>query len=447
MSTVLEATLGISLFIIAVSVMFAVYYIRAMYFQSRKVKNSTAVKNNELRNKDEKGPIPQCRYGVYDMPKNKKTESIESPNKNNIFIYLSKYAIILLPFLIFFGALDIATLVETFGFNFADILDIYLYRIDFFNAYFMLIVTISPIFLFAGIYSIAYISVLFSYLFTSDWCWSIGTAKKHPSSMGIAILYFFVWLIMSFLVYHCLVMDTKYLILYIVSPFIPLFIASFIVFPFINHSNKNNDNLNAIIYYMIVVWSILFVVSELILFKFKELYLMLYFLYLSFPTLFSFQFYDSIFSSKKDLKQRKLKPYSSYELTGLLTLATVIIGIFISLMHTANEEHWTGKKTSEPITLNLFINKFFESNNTKVFSVNVSEHIWRDKVCVADVHGNIIFDENTTYLPISKNLKFYFKDYSDSKGNNKTGIFAIEKIVSKSKYYYNVLRVSSMNKY
>lgn len=198
---------------------------------------------------------------------------------------------------------------------------------------------------------------------------------------------------------------------------------------------------------MIVVWSILFVVSELILFKFKELYLMLYFLYLSFPTLFSFQFYDSIFSSKKDLKQRKLKPYSSYELTGLLTLATVIIGIFISLMHTANEEHWTGKKTSEPITLNLFINKFFESNNTKVFSVNVSEHIWRDKVCVADVHGNIIFDENTTYLPISKNLKFYFKDYSDSKGNNKTGIFAIEKIVSKSKYYYNVLRVSSMNKY
>jgi hypothetical protein len=109
-----------------------------------------------------------------------------------------------------------------------------------------------------------------------------------------------------------------------------------------------------------------------------------------------------------------------------MALLLIIALASIKYLDYENEDSW--KSTKEELTsfsFNLFINKFYLSNNHIKFNVNTSNFENNDinNSCMHNTSDILSIGTNEiTYLPLSKKGKLYFK-----KEDNITCVYAVDK--------------------
>ncbi len=112
-----------------------------------------------------------------------------------------------------------------------------------------------------------------------------------------------------------------------------------------------------------------------------------------------------------------------------ISIALLLMMIAIYFVHRENKNLWNNtQEKNTNFSFNLFINKFFLSNNNTIMDINATYYDNNSsseiKKCWDNKIKNIHLDSNqTTYLPISNEMKLYFKKENE----NITCVYAINK--------------------
>lgn len=158
-----------------------------------------------------------------------------------------------------------------------------------------------------------------------------------------------------------------------------------------------------------------------------------YIAYIDLLVLFSLLFISSFYTEQNNFKDRNQVDLLNNKrfLFAIVSIVGVSIFMFESFLNNSNKNIWTDFNKTASST-NLFLNKYFLSENTVDFNIT------------DNTNKTIHIDTTATYLPVSKEMKLYFIDNNDS---NETIVYAVEKKYYKDHYNYILIDTGHIDKY
>jgi len=349
------------------------------------------------------------------------------------------FSISYFSYIFIFILLDYLTFIYSFNFSSANFLEIYLYSIDILSAQFFFIVTLIPFFILLVAFFISLIGsapILLLYKFDIS-------NNKIKDSIEIVIMSTFLLTIFSLLYSKIIYEFIKYIDInnyYLFAFFLAIQIGlTFITIGYILSEayKKNFDYISDFEFSLFLILFLFFfpLVSIFIGNVYHDF--ALYLLVSLFFTFGSLIIVNIFFNKKNQVKKIK---YNNYFLSiGMF----IIANLFIFIFHNSNVESWRNLKNSQ-LTWNLFINKFYKSNNNSIIDINTTTYTANNitQHCVNEETNTTHISLNAEYLPISKEMKLYFKEKAD---DNITCIYAINKKFYKNKYNYILEDIGYIN--
>lgn len=150
---------------------------------------------------------------------------------------------------------------------------------------------------------------------------------------------------------------------------------------------------------------------------------------------YSLQFIETILT----ISRKKISFFEKFkDNKANIAVIIVILTILTILLNHINEKTWKEDKKSL-WSISLFMNKMFLSGNSKNIDLNIT-NLNNQDINLTKIYslGIVKLDANTTYLPISKEMKLYFKENNET---NQTIVFAVEKHSYKGKYFYSPIDI------
>lgn len=383
----------------------------------------------------------------YKKVTNIKPKEIIEIDKINIIDIFSKYIKILYPIIIvILGILDYFTFVEIFHFKTASFLDTYVYNISLFNSSLLLIILFLPLFLVVVFFGINFLSIyipIFMYekMNTSKYFFSslIKTSEKGYKNPILLSLIFSILIIVFSLLVSLFGSNTLLNVMLLIF-LILLLTNSFTISSLIQSQKRDKMFMNTYMLSSLLIFSFFIIV---VIQSFDNKYIA-FIITMSFLLSMSNLPFLDLFLIDKTSKRVLLNTKKQYYF-AITIIFTVLLALITLFFHNINEESWIDQKKSSA-SISLFLNKQFKSENPinidiNISSINLNKYINKSAF---DVNTSIIyFDINTTYLPISKDIKLYFKD---SNKTNQTLIYAVEKKYFKGKYNYIPIDVGYIQK-
>lgn len=424
MSFILEIIIAIASLIVSLSIIF-------IAIQIKLTQEKINLKNKLVSNSNNPSSLSvNCLNQCTNKSDEKSFTKLSELFINNLKMFITL-------FLLIFSFLDYLTFTEIFHFKKATFLNFYLYNTSIFDSYSLLLIIFLPLGVFTVIYSIAYTSIYFAREIQLNRVWFITKEQisKERSSFNIALLYSLLWSLFSILTFVILSFFEVKVLFYFFAGIIPIFFTNVFIIPFLNESSESKYRINSDIFLIMSVWFICLVLLMIIAkTQHYQSFIIFIILFVMVPTLFSFQLYDYIFA---DLNEKALlKNVKSFY--GLITISILILAFLTYVFHNFNVSSWS---SNEKISINLFLNKYFKSNNSKRITTDLHDIINND-ITINDI--NVTFDKNSSYLPISKDIALYFIDTPSD--INRTIVYAIDKKFYKGKYFYNTIDVGYIDK-
>ena len=361
------------------------------------------------------------------------------PDKSNFEIFKDILLYGFPSFIFFIAAaftiLDYYTLVDIFNFNSAMALEVYFNTFDTTTQIFIAIaIAVFPFIIIFIFLTIPYLNSLVLEKYHSNVKKSTKTLIEIVISSFLAL----VLLILSTLSYCIFLKIEGYgFIVIILSLLLPLLLTSFIASAILN---KLNIDIKVIIKDSPILFGSSFSISYIILiFIFYNTLLDIFkseFIITFLMVIFIYQLTTTIIISNRDYSSTlKTNSKNKFFTSPIIYLALLLVIFFINIFDKENKDLWDDAKEEKTnFSFNLFLNKFFLSDNHTIIDINATyyennnseiKQCWNNKI------KNIHLDSNqTTYLPISNEMKLYFK----KEDKNITCVYAI----SKNQYNYRL---------
>ncbi len=356
----------------------------------------------------------------------KTTDTIHNIFKNNTTLIFS-----FLP-IAFFILLDYYTLSYNFNFSSASFIEIYFNSLNL-SSQILVLVSVFPLVIIFVFFTIPYLNSFVLEMYNSSVRKPTTTLIEILISLSLALVLF----ILSTLSYWIFLKIEGYgFIVLILALLLALIFTSFITYITLN---KLNIEIKVILKDSPILFGFSFPISYIIL------------IFISYNTLLDIFNSEAIVPFLMLILIHQLitmmlisgRDYSSISKTNAknkfftlknicITLLSIMLAIYF--VDRTNKNLWEyieEEKTN--FSFNLFLNKFFLSDNHIIIDINATYYdnnssktkCWNNKI------KNIHLDSNqTTYLPISNEMKLYFKKEDE----NITCVYAI----SKNQYNYRL---------
>lgn len=378
-----------------------------------------------------------------------KSDTETKPSLKTMTEDISFYIKFFLPILIFvLLLLDYLTFTQIFHFEPATFFDVYLYDVNISDSPLLLIVGFFPLVGVLLIYMISYLTAYISinvdickipFLSTTKPCVKKVLNKNiwiniFAFSTIFIVLLAITSLLMVYLLDWFKVENWVYLL---ISFFIPLLIAHLGTIKFLIHyKNTEKYTLISIVFFVATIVYIISTANILASYDYKDLAIYLYLLL--FPTLFSFQMVDAMIEDKPSTNNKSISPEKTMVILIVLSIVMILGTTFF---YKENKHQWTNNDKKQIMTMNLFLNKNFLSDNIEIIDINCSN--FRGKDWNQSIQ-HITLDQNATYLPISKEMKLYFTDINNTE---KTKIYAVQKQFYKGETFYKLYGIGDFKEH
>lgn len=395
----------------------------------------------------------------YELLKHKslisETQSTSNTSVKTFTETFSFYIKFFVPILIFaLLLLDYLTFTQTFNFEPATFFDVYLYEINISNSPFLLIIGFFPLVGALLVYMMSYLSVIFSFNLLKFPTTKIQKIVEILNEFEVLIketfdinhsylkdifvipIVFVSLLIISsaFITSQMNELKTEDWPYVLLSFVFPLFIAHFATIRFLKY-HKETEQYQLVSFGNLIMSSI-YIFLSIVFFNWLNLKeLALYLFLLLFPTIFSFQLLDTLVDNERNNGKNKTATRANTAI--ILIIVSVITILAIATFYKENNKQWRNQNTDPSMTMNLFLNKNFLSSNTEIIDLNCSN--FRGKDWNQSIQ-HIALDQNTMYLPISKEMKLYFTDINNTKMSK---IYAVQKQFYKGETYYKLYGIGN----
>ena len=369
---------------------------------------------------------------VFKNKQDKKTISLKDLYEYFIILLKVLYPILLLLFIL----LDYFTFTSTFNFQRSTFLDFYLFNINILDSSYLLLIIWLPGIIILLPYLTSYLSTFFPYYLARNKQLSLLKFLKNSnyyiqililSLLWSFILFFLSWLLFNFLNYcHA----SWYF--FLIGAGILLAFSYYMLFQLINYFLEKNKNFMAL-YTLAHITSWAIVSSLIATYIINSKDFQFYIAYIDLLVLFSLLFISSFYTEQNNFKDRNQVDLLNNKrfLFAIVSIVGVSIFMFESFLNNSNKNIWTDFNKTASST-NLFLNKYFLSENTVDFNIT------------DNTNKTIHIDTTATYLPVSKEMKLYFIDNNDS---NETIVYAVEKKYYKDHYNYILIDTGHIDKY
>jgi len=234
-----------------------------------------------------------------------------------------------------------------------------------------------------------------------------------------SIIYILCWiivLVIIYIVYTYINLNIYFLL--ILTGILPIMVANWITFPFVNTYFIHKKLYSYIVQLAIVLYTLLiFIMLTNFSFLFTSLVL-----FASFPTLISFMLYSIIFLEYKSVKDKR----SIQKLIAIPSFLLIALVILFIVLHNRNTNGWSDPNEKGIFTSNLLLNQYFRSPATKDRAI-IIETLKQENNATINT-WLIKENKNISFLPLSNENSLYFID-----DNNKTVVIAIKKILNREK--------------
>lgn len=379
-------------------------------------------------------------------------------NQISLKAIYEKFSVYGLLLVLTLGLLDYFTFTDTFHFKASEFLNIYVFNTSLFDSALLLIIVFFPIVLISLLFLMPYLAVIssssiakrmgckycrylfvpilckkpwwknFYYLqFTSQKSYIQSTIKnKHSSAIRLSLAFNLIFITSSLIVFWFIGPKSIYIWKYLLGIFIPVFLGFLLTtscFKYRKNFIGDKSFSSLFVLYNIPTFVLLCLSLSFLFYGDLKLLLGIVVILMTIPLIVS--------SQLADFNSTELNSKNDYTLPPLVFFALVVSLIVAStgIFYNVNQKTWIDQNLSKnDASMNLFLNKYFLSNNNKKIDINISD-IAIPNECNFDratFHNQL--DETTHYLPISKDITLYFTDINES---DRTIIFAMKKIDNK----------------
>ena len=351
--------------------------------------------------------------------------------KNNITLVISISSFLLISF---FELLDYYTFTNTFHFSNASFIEIYFYSLGL-ASQMLTLVTLFP-------FMIMFILIYPIYLNSKILSSKLSLIESNINCVIVVVLGMLMAIILLFLSVSTYFVLTKLpfnaFIFILIAMIISYSSTSLIIVNALKRLKLDIRIItkNELFLFLFIVTFILCytyfitVIDGFEMFNYIDDTAILYLIFIMF-----IQFISVIILSLKEISLYN-NTYSEKNYIDNIYAGFIIIFLMIAFLNHEDIDTWNDTKEKQgKFSSNLFINKFYLATNHTIFDLNTTNYEnSTTKIEYCTQANNEIIDSNlTTYLPISKEMKLYFKEKQDY---NITCIYAVNKIIYKNKYNY-----------